>query len=209
MDIVRAATPETWSAGERLIREYAGSLGVSLEFQHFADEIGNLAGEYGAPHGVLLLARDDDGYIGCGGIRRFSADVCEMKRLYVRPAAQGRGAGRAIAAALIAEARAIGYLTLRLDTLPSMRGARALYRSLGFREIAPYRFNPVAGTTYMELSLSGRGASVPGPGSAAPPAVPRCRAARGNRGRPSRTRGSSRSRRSGRSLRSTVSGREP
>ncbi len=151
--IERAATPAAWAAAETLIREYAAQLGVSLEFQHFDDEVRNLTREYGPPRGVLLLARDEDGDAGCGGLRRFSDDACEMKRLYVRPAAQGRGIGRALAAALIEEARRLGYRRMLLDTLPSMHQGHALYRSLGFRETPPYRFNPVAGTTFMELRL--------------------------------------------------------
>ena len=151
--IERAATSDEWAAAEMLIREYALSLGISLEFQHFEEEIGNLADEYGRPHGVLLIARDRNGYAGCGGVRRFSDDACEMKRLYVRPAAQGQGIGRAIAIALIDEARTIGYRRILLDTLPTMHRARSMYRSLGFRDTAPYRYNPIAGTTFMEREL--------------------------------------------------------
>jgi ribosomal protein S18 acetylase RimI-like enzyme len=151
--IERAATPGAWAAAETLIREYAGSLGVSLEFQRFDEEIGDLAREYGPPHGVMLVARASSGYVGCGALRRFSEGVCEMKRLYVTPGAQGGGIGRALATALIADARAMGYRTMLLDTLPSMHSAQALYRSLGFRQTAAYRFNPIAGTTFMSLDL--------------------------------------------------------
>ena len=153
MTIERAATTDTWAAAETLIREYAASLDVSLEFQRFDDEIRNLPSEYGPPTGVLLLARDQDGYVGCGAVRRFSDDACEMKRLYVRLAAQGRGIGRAIAAALIAEARCLRYRRMLLDTLPTMHEAQALYRSLGFGETATYRHNPIPGTMFMELAL--------------------------------------------------------
>ena len=136
-----------------LIREYAMSLGISLEFQRFDEEIQNLPREYGPPAGAFLLARENGEVLGGGGLRRFSDDACEMKRLYVRPSAQGRGVGRTIAHALIEQARGIGYQRMLLDTLPSMHEARALYRSLGFLEIAPYRFNPIPGTAYMELKL--------------------------------------------------------
>lgn len=153
MTVGRATTAEAWAAAEALIREYATSLGISLEFQQFDDEVENLAREYGPPHGMMLLARDQDGYIGCGGWRRLSSDECEMKRLYVRPLAQGHGIGRALAGQLIEEARRLGYRRMLLDTLPSMHPAHTLYRSLGFRETAAYRFNPLPGTTFMELSL--------------------------------------------------------
>jgi ribosomal protein S18 acetylase RimI-like enzyme len=149
-----ARTGEAWAAAETLIREYAASLGVSLEFQQFDEEIANLSREYGPPHGVMLLAREAGDYIACGALRRFSDDSCEMKRLYVRPAAQGRGVGRAMAKALIDETRRLGYRRILLDTLPSMRGAQALYRSLGFLETGPYRYNPIAGTTFMTLHLA-------------------------------------------------------
>ena len=153
MTLERASTPHAWAAAEALIREYAASLGISLAFQRFDDEIRNLSAEYGSPAGVLLLARDRDNYVGCGGLRRFSENACEMKRLYVRAAAQGRGIGRALAIALIDEARRLGYDRMLLDTLPSMGGAQALYRSLGFVETAPYRYNPVAGSTFLALRL--------------------------------------------------------
>jgi len=153
MTIEPASTAEAWVEAEKLIREYAASLGVSLDFQQFDDEIANLPRDYGAPDGMMLLARHRDTYVGCGALRRFSGDACEMKRLYVRSAAQGRGIGRAIAVALVDEARRVGYRRILLDTLPSMHGAQALYRSLGFVETAPYRFNPIDGTAFMVLEL--------------------------------------------------------
>lgn len=148
-----AGTAEDWAAAESLVREYAASLGISLEFQDFGEEIGHLAQEYGPPGGVMLIARENGEYVACGALRRCSDDACEMKRLYVRPAAQRRGIGRAIAVALVSEARCLGYQRMLLDTLPSMHSAQALYRSLGFVETAPYRFNPIDGTTFMMLEL--------------------------------------------------------
>ena len=138
---------------EKLIREYGASLGISLDFQNFDQEVQNLPREYGAPHGAFLLGREGNTVAAGGGLRRFDGDSCEMKRLYVRPAARGHGVGRAVATALIEEGRRLGYRQMLLDTLPSMRTAQALYRSLGFREIEPYRYNPVAGTTFMALDL--------------------------------------------------------
>ncbi|HKT43183.1 MAG TPA: GNAT family N-acetyltransferase [Gaiellaceae bacterium] len=129
----------------RLFREYAGSLGVDLAFQGFDEEVAALPAGYD----VLLVAGDD----GCVGVRPFGDCVCEMKRLYVRPSARGDGLGRELALAAIEHARALGYRTMRLDTMPMMGHAQALYASLGFVEIEPYRHNPVAGTRFMELRL--------------------------------------------------------
>ena len=129
-----------------LFREYAGSLGVDLSFQGFDDELAALPGGYDA----LLVALPD---LGCVGVRPLDDGTCEMKRLFVRPRGRGLGLGRALALAAIERARALGYDRMRLDTLPAMAAARSLYRELGFVEIEPYRHNPVAGTSFMELQL--------------------------------------------------------
>jgi ribosomal protein S18 acetylase RimI-like enzyme len=131
-----------------LFREYAGSLGVDLSFQGFEEEIAALPAGYD----VLLVAGED----GCVGVRSFDDGVCEMKRLYVRTSARGTGLGRALAEAAIEHARALGYRAMRLDTMPMMGSAQALYESLGFVEIPAYRHNPVAGTRFMELDLQHR-----------------------------------------------------
>ncbi len=138
-----------------LFEEYAAWLGINLCFQNFDKELAGLPGDYAPPSGRLFLAAEDDKVMGCVALRKIGDGIGEMKRLYVRPAFRGRGLGRTLTEKLIAEASSLGYQRIRLDTLPGkMEQAVALYRSLGFQEIAPYYQNPVAGASFMELVLS-------------------------------------------------------
>jgi GNAT superfamily N-acetyltransferase len=144
-----------------LFIEYSKSLSVDLCFQDFTRELQELPGKYAPPAGRLLLAYYNDSVAkerlaGCGALRPFSLEICEMKRLFVRPEFRGHGIGRLLALALIAVAREIGYHALRLDTLPEMLEAHKLYQELGFREIAAYCSNPIKGVRYLELDLSER-----------------------------------------------------
>lgn len=151
--LLRASSSHEWDEARRLIEEYAAALGVDLCFQNFDEEIKHLSSHYGPPRGVMLLAVEGDSAIGCVGLREHDDVTGEIKRLYVAPAARGRDLGRALARAVIDAARESGYRRLVLDTLPSMQAAQALYASLGFKSIEPYRYNPVKGTVYMELDL--------------------------------------------------------
>ena len=153
MRIEHADSPQFLDTIRALFREYEASIQVDLCFQGFEKELANLPGEYARPNGRLLLAFDGDEIAGCGALRRFDEGVCEMKRLYVRPAHRGNSIGASLALALMENAREAGYTKMRLDTMPSMARAIALYRSLGFREIACYRFNPVPGALFFELDL--------------------------------------------------------
>jgi putative acetyltransferase len=156
MRIENADTPELIGLARELFIEYSESLDVDLCFQGFADELARLPGEYAKPAGRLMLVFDDCKAVGCGALRPIDDRVCEMKRVYLRPSVRGKGAGRILIGALIETAREMGYERMRLDTLPSMTRAMEIYHSLGFKEIAPYRVNPVPGASFLELDLSPR-----------------------------------------------------
>ena len=154
IDLIPATLPEHIEQVRALFLEYRKSLGFSLCFQSFDEELKNLPGAYGPPSGRLLLARSADHAAGCIALRKLDAGICEMKRLYVRPDDRGLGLGRMLVERLIAEARAIGYERMRLDTIASaMKDAIALYRRMGFQEIAPYSSIPIEGALWMELLL--------------------------------------------------------
>lgn len=137
-----------------MFREYVEWLGIDLSFQNFETELAQLPGDYAPPNGRLLIAEIEGRAAGCVALRRLDQSICEMKRLYIRPEFRGAGLGRKLVTAIMAEGRAIGYRRMRLDTLPQMGAAQALYESLGFREIEAYRYNPVPGTLFLEAELT-------------------------------------------------------
>ena len=148
---VTPAAPDDLDTVRGLFREYEASLPFDLSFQNFEQELAGLPGRYAPPSGRLLLARCDDAFVGCVALRQIGESLCEMKRLFVQPAFQGKGIGKALAEAIIEEGRRIGYKRMRLDTV--LEPAKSLYRSLGFREIPPYQPVPVEGVVFMELGL--------------------------------------------------------
>jgi ribosomal protein S18 acetylase RimI-like enzyme len=149
-----AESTQQIGAIRELFLEYARSLGFSLCFQGFDQELAGLPGDYAPPAGRLILATHGRETAGCVALHRLDAEHCEMKRLFVRPQFRGRGLGLLLAERIIADARQIGYKYLRLDTVePVMRTAVAMYRRLGFIEIEPYRPNPIKGALYMGLHL--------------------------------------------------------
>ncbi len=154
LKFAQAESPTQIAQVRELFLEYAQSLGFSLCFQDFDKELAELPGKYTPPEGRLFLADYQNQPAGCVAMRKLEPGICEMKRLYLRPQFRGKGLGRALAERIIAEARQVGYRRMRLDTVePAMKDAVATYRKLGFKEIAPYCQNPIAGATYMELNL--------------------------------------------------------
>jgi putative acetyltransferase len=152
-ELTHPDSPELWQTARTLVREYAASLNINLDFQNFEEELLHFESEYAPPGGTFLLAHANNEFLGCAALRRFSATDCEMKRLYVRPSARNLGLGRQLAQALIAQAKSLGYTRILLDTLPTMQSAQSLYNSLGFQPTPPYRFNPIPGSAYLKLDL--------------------------------------------------------
>ena len=154
MDLIQAQTAEQIEEARRLFREYADWLQIDLCFQDFEKELAELPSDYLPPSARLLLAYHNSELAGCIALRRYDPRTCEMKRLFLREQFRGQGFGRQLIARIIREAKQIGYAAMRLDTLPpKMNDAIGLYRSYGFKEIAPYYQNPVPGAVFMELDL--------------------------------------------------------
>ena len=155
LKLVKVVSEKDLAEIRTLFLEYASSLGFDLCFQGFDEEVDGLPGDYAPPHGRLILARYGGTAAGCVALRMLSPSICEMKRMYVRPVFRGKGMGLALAEWIIREAGGIGYKRMRLDTVPGMKEAVSLYRKLGFKDIPPYRYNPIEGAVFMELILPG------------------------------------------------------
>lgn len=153
-EIVAAMSAEQFEQARRLFGEYAEWLGVDLSFQSFDEELANLETIYSLPDGSLILAFYDKQIAGCVAVRKLETDVCEMKRLFVKPEFQGLGLGKNLIAAIVETARQLGYERMRLDTLPVMTKAQKLYTSFGFEKIPAYRYNPDPHAVFMELNLA-------------------------------------------------------
>lgn len=152
--ITEAVTPEQLADAALLFREYEHAIGIDLCFQNFEQELSSLPGKYAPPAGGLFLARNAGELLGCVAVRPLEPPaLAELKRLYVRPAARGTGLGKSLTLTALNRAQAAGYTTIRLDTLSTMHQARALYTSLGFKEIDAYTYNPITTAVYMELDL--------------------------------------------------------
>lgn len=153
LEIKQAQSEELIKQTRKLFIEYANYLGFDLSFQNFDEELKALPGNYASPEGYILLAFYKGKLAGCVGVRKFKEDICELKRLYVRPEFRRKNIGRTLSKAIINKAYEMGYKFMRLDTLPLMKEAISLYLSLGFKEIKPYRYNPFEGAKFFELKL--------------------------------------------------------
>ncbi|MEP0826917.1 MAG: GNAT family N-acetyltransferase [bacterium] len=149
-----ASSEDDIALARTLFTEYGRSLNFSLCFQDFDQELAGLPGDYASPDGRLILVYHRQTPVGCVALRKIDYQICEMKRLYVRPEFRGEGFGRALAETALEEAKKIGYRFMRLDTVPEMKEAISLYESIGFKRIPPYRDNPVPGAIYLEIDLA-------------------------------------------------------
>ncbi len=143
-----------FEVAKKLMREYAADIGVDLAFQDFENECNNMATQYANPEGAFVIAYHNDHPIGCFGIRKIDNSTCELKRMYLRQEVRRQGLGERLLTIAIQTAAGLEYQLMRLDTLPSMTSAIRLYKKLGFKEIEPYRFNPIEGSKFMEIDLT-------------------------------------------------------
>ena len=154
LKLLRPGSLQDLDMARQLFKQYAASLDFDLNFQNFDEELRRLPGEYAPPGGCLIIAMSNTEPVGCAALRRLDNGLCEMKRLYTVPSLRGTGVGRILVEAIVRAARQIGYVKMRLDTVPAMKAANRLYTSVGFVKIGPYRYNPIDGATFMELVLT-------------------------------------------------------
>ncbi|OLZ08775.1 GNAT family N-acetyltransferase [Sulfobacillus thermosulfidooxidans] len=154
MIIKEVCTPGEWQVFRELLEEYTSTLDFSVEFQNFSTEITNLSRIYCRPYGVAILALANTAALGCVAYRQWAPKICEMKRLFVRPAYRQQGVARQLISRMMSIAKNDGYHVMRLDTVPSMTAAIHLYLSLGFHDIPAYYSNPVPGARFMEITLN-------------------------------------------------------
>jgi len=150
---IRPATTADVPAVRDMMREYVDWIALDLAFQEIDEELAGLPGEYAPPSGALLVVPDGDRLVAMIGLRPLDGTICEMKRLFVRPAARGQGLAKQLIAQVLDEARRLGYAEIRLDTLPMMGDAQALYAAMGFADIEAYYDTPIAGTRFMAKRL--------------------------------------------------------
>ena len=148
-EIRHARFPADHAAVLAIFTEFVNSPTVNLEHQGYAEEFAKFPGKYAPPHGRLLLGIDGERVLGCVALRRVDERICEMKRLYVRPAARGMALGRRLAEAIVSEARSAGYAEIRLDVLAEFEAARGIYSAMGFVEAEPVSHNPLPGTAFL------------------------------------------------------------
>lgn len=155
IELIEAKSMNDFKTAIQLFQEYASQIGVDLEFQHFSKELETIEEHYSRPNGVLILARNrESAPLGCFAIRALKSSICELKRMYVREEFRGLGLGKQMLVKSIEIGKKLGYKKMRLDTLPTMGSAIALYQKMGFCQIEAYRFNPVKGTKYFEIKLT-------------------------------------------------------
>jgi len=148
-----AITTEDFKSGKDMFLEYSKKLDFDLCFQNFEEELKDIDIQYAKPHGALILLKEENEYIGCVGIRKFAKGIAELKRMYVKEEQRGKGFGKLLLNKAVESAKSLNYEKVRLDTLQTMKEAISLYKKNGFKNIAPYRKNPIEGAEYLELTI--------------------------------------------------------
>jgi ribosomal protein S18 acetylase RimI-like enzyme len=154
IQIIEAVTDSDYNTAKELFLEYASELEFDLCFQNFEEELKQLRMQYGKPEDIIYFVKHGDNFAGCAGVRKLNGGICELKRMYLKNSLRGKGAGKLLLNKTFEGARKLEYSIMRLDTLPRMDAAIALYEKSGFREIEPYRLNPVEGAKYYEKELN-------------------------------------------------------